>query len=101
VTGTLSNMQATTTAGGSGTTPWNNVSLSGNLTRSSAVSMAGATSTSGPPAGAGTAGFSAAATGSFSASFYGPSAQEVGGTWTLYESTVAGGKSAVGTFAGR
>ncbi|HKY19314.1 MAG TPA: transferrin-binding protein-like solute binding protein, partial [Rhizomicrobium sp.] len=101
VTGTLSGMSANTTANGSGTTPWNNVSLSGNLSRSSTVSMAGATSTTGAPAGAGTPGFSGAATGTFSAQFYGPSGQEVGGSWTLYETTPAGGKSAVGTFAGR
>lgn len=101
VTGTLSGMNANTTANGSGTTPWNNVSLNGNLSRSSTVSMAGATSTAGAPAGAGTPGFSGAATGTFSAQFYGPSGQEVGGSWTLYESTPAGGKAAVGTFAAR
>jgi hypothetical protein len=99
-TGTFSNMHATTTAGGSGTTPWNDVSIAGTLTRSGSVSMNGATTTTGAPAGAGTAGFSSAAHGSVSASFYGPSGQEVGGSWTLSEATTSSGnKSAVGTFA--
>ena len=99
--GTLSNMTATTTANGSGATPWNNVTMTGTLSRSGGGSLSGTTGTSGPPAGAGNAGFSSAATGSFAASFYGPSAQEVGGTWTLHEGSGSTGKTAVGTFVGR
>lgn len=97
--GTLSNMTASTTANGSGTTPWNTVTLSGSLTRSSG-SLSGSTTTSGPPGGAGNAGFSSAATGNFAAALYGPNAQEVGGTWTLHEGSGSTGRTAVGTFAG-
>jgi hypothetical protein len=96
--GSLTNMTANTTANGSGTTPWNDLSLSGTLARTGG-SLSGTVSTSGPPSGAGNAGFSSAATGNFAASFYGPSAQETGGTWTLHEGTGSGGKTAVGTFA--
>jgi len=99
--GTLSNMSANTTANGSGTTPWNTVTLSGMLTRDSTnASLSGTTTTSGSAAGAGNAGFSSAATGSFAAALYGPTAQEVGGTWTLHEGSGSTGRTAVGTFAG-
>ena len=94
--GTFSNMVATPLGGTS--TSWNDVSLSGNFTRSpGATTINGQTTTTGAPANAGTAGFSGAATGNFSAMFYGPNAQEIGGVWTLSEST-NGGKAAFGTF---
>jgi hypothetical protein len=93
VTGTLSNMKAS--ANGI-TTPWNNVSLSGNINRNNA-SFAGTATTGDAPAGAGPAGFSGSATGGFSGAFFGPNAQETGGTWTLTDPS-AGGKTAFGAF---
>ena len=99
VNGSLTHMTATTAANGSGTTPWNDVSLSGRLPPGVNY-YSGTTTTTGAPSGAGNAGFSSAATGSFIASFYGPGAPETGGTWTLHESTANGGKTAIGTFAG-
>ena len=83
VTGTLSNMTATPAAGGTAT-PWNSVSLSANVNRlANNASFTGTTGTSGAPAGAGTAGFSSAATGQLGGAFFGPNADEAGGTWTL------------------
>jgi hypothetical protein len=101
VTGTLSNMKATP-ADGSAATPWNTVSLTGTISRfTSTVAFNGATSTSGAPAGAGTAGFSSAATGLVSGGFFGPNAEEVGATWSLTEPNAAGGgKTAFGALAG-
>jgi len=102
VNGTLSNMMATPSAGGAAT-PWNTVSLSGTINRTdpNAVGFAGATSTSGAPPGAGAAGFSNTASGSFAGLFYGPNAEEVGATWTLTEPNAAGGgKTAFGALAG-
>ena len=51
-------------------------------------------------ANTGPAGFSSAANGTFHAMLYGPTAQEVGGMWTLSE-TAGGGKAAFGTFGGK
>ena len=99
VTGTLSNMTATPAAGGTAT-PWNSVSLSANVNRlANNASFTGTTGTSGAPAGAGTAGFSSAATGQLGGAFFGPNADEAGGTWTLTDPTAAGGgKTAFGGF---
>jgi|GEM_PF-6683262 hypothetical protein len=96
-TGSFTNMQAQA-SGSSTTTPWNSVSLNGTLVRQpSGAVLQGTTSTTGAPAGAGTAGFSSAATGTVVGQFNGPTAQEVGGIWTLSESAI-GGKTAFGTF---
>ncbi|HVW72860.1 MAG TPA: transferrin-binding protein-like solute binding protein [Rhizomicrobium sp.] len=96
-TGSFTNMQAKA-MGSSTATPWNNVSLSGNLMRqSSGAVLSGTTATTGAPAGAGSAGFSSAATGTAIGQFNGPSATEIGGIWTLAE-TAGGGKAAFGTF---
>jgi hypothetical protein len=99
--GSFTNMTATPT-GGAAPTPWNDVTFSASLGRTpSLVGAIGHTSTTGAPANGGTAGFSSAATGTLSAMFYGPNAEEVGGVWTLSESTSGGGKAAFGTFGGR
>jgi hypothetical protein len=95
VSGSLTNMKAQA-AGSNTTTPWNNVSLSGTLTRgASDVTMSGPTNTT---TTTGTAGFSGAAHGSFDGALYGPTAQEIAGGWNLSESTTGGGKAAFGTF---
>jgi hypothetical protein len=96
-TGSLTNMQAKA-AGASTTTPWNDVSLAGTLSRgTSNVTLAGQTATTG---NSGAAGFSSNAKGAFNAALYGPTAQEVAGTWNLSESTSDGGKAAFGAFGG-
>jgi hypothetical protein len=96
-TGSLTNMTSKA-AGSSTATPWNDVFLSGTLTRRTGdVLISGQTSTA---TNTNPAGFSSAAQGVFSGSLYGPTAQEVGGMWSLSESTSAGGKAAFGTFAG-
>jgi len=103
VNGTMSNMMATPTGGGT-TTPWNTITLSGTIGRSTGqntVAFGGPTTTQGAPSGAGNAGFSSAASGSFAGYFYGPHAEEVGATWTLSDPNAAGGgKTAFGAFAG-
>jgi hypothetical protein len=94
-TGSFTNMKAKAT-GSATATPWNNLSLSGTLTRgTSAATLDGPITTT---SSTGTAGFSSAASGSFHGALYGPTAQEVGGTWRLTESTASGGKAAFGTF---
>ncbi len=95
VAGQLTNMTVGTGSGGSAA--WNDVNLSGSL---SGASMSGTTSTPGPAAGAGFSppAMSSAATGTFKGALYGPSANEVGAIWTLFE-TANGGKSAVGVIA--
>jgi len=98
VSGQFTNMTAKPLSGGS--VPWNNVNLNGNIMRSSGGSVSGSTTTSGAPGGAGANGFSAGASGSFASNFFGPAHNEIGGTWTLSESTADGGKTAFGTFAG-
>jgi hypothetical protein len=99
ISGTMTNMTATP-AGGSASTPWNNVTISGSIGGGSPSSnnFSGTTAASAAPAGGGTAAFTSAAQGRIAGSFYGPNAQELGATWTLYEST-NGGKSAFGTIA--
>ncbi len=95
--GTFTNMKSKA-AGSSTTTPWNDVSLSGTLTRrTSDVLLSGQTSTA---TNSNPAGLSNAAHGAFNGSMYGPAGQEVGGMWNLSESTAGGGKAAFGVFAG-
>jgi hypothetical protein len=99
VCGLLSNMTATPVEGGAAT-PWNNVSLSANIKRlTDNASFTGTTSANGAPSGAGNAGFSSAAAGDLGGAFFGPNADEAGGTWTLTEPGAAGGgKTAFGAF---
>jgi hypothetical protein len=96
--GTFNNMTAT--ANGSTTsTPWNSLVLSGSLDRGPVGAiMGGAITNTGAPANAGAAGFSAAATGSYAGQLYGPTAQEVGGTWKVSEPNSTNGKAAFGVF---
>jgi hypothetical protein len=85
-------------ADGGAATPWNDISLTGKLQRSDRqVGVSGGVTTAGAPAGAGAAGLSSAAQGSFAAVFFGPTAQELGGGWRISE-TAGGGKAAFGTF---
>jgi hypothetical protein len=102
VTGTLSNIMASATTSGGAATPWNTVSISASIHRlPNSASFIGDTSTTAAPAGAGIAGFSSAATGGLGGGFFGPNAEEVGGTWTLTDPNAAGGgKTAFGAFAG-
>ena len=101
ISGTMTNMTATPTGGGA-STPWNNVTISGfignQLSPSQRNVITGTTAASTAPSGAGAAAFTTAAQGVIAGSLYGPNAQEMGATWTLYEST-AGGKTAFGTIA--
>jgi hypothetical protein len=98
VNGQLTNMTAKPITGGS--VPWNNVTLNGNISRSSGGSFGGSASANPAPAGAGSVGLGTAAQGNFSGNFFGPAHNEIGGTWTLSESTPDGGRTAFGTFAG-
>jgi hypothetical protein len=93
VAGQLTNMTVGTAGGSSA---WNDVNLSGNL---SGASLSGTTSTPGQPASVPAffpPGMSSAATGTFKGALYGPNATEVGAIWTLSEPSALGGKSALG-----
>src|SRR6202000_322980 len=69
VTGSLNSMQATASDGT--VTPWNDVALSANVNRlTNNASFIGTTSASSAPAGAGTTGFSSAATGGLGGAFF-------------------------------
>jgi hypothetical protein len=70
--------------------PWNNVSLSGSL---SGATMQGTTAVTSAPSDP--AALSSSATGTFTGSLFGPKAQELGLSWTLYDPS-GNGKSAVG-----
>ena len=98
VSGQFTNMTAKPITGGS--VPWNDVILTGNINRGSGVAVTASTRAAAAPAAAGSVGFSTAASGGATALFYGPSHNELGGTWTLSESMPDGGKAAFGTFAG-
>jgi hypothetical protein len=98
--GSITNMKAQA-AGSNTTTQWNSLTLSGSLDRRSqteSVSLGGQVSTT---TNSGSAGFSSAAKGTFAGMLFGPAAQEVGGSWSLSESTAAGGKAAFGVFGGK
>ena len=87
ISGSLTNMRADGL-------PWNSVSLQGTITSASnAFSGTSATSF----AGGGTAILSGAATGTFAGHFFGPSAQELGAVWTLFDGT----KTAQGSFGAK
>jgi hypothetical protein len=89
VSGSLFNMTAYL-AGPSTSESWNNVALSGNL---SGAAMQGTTSVTSAPSGA--LSFSSSATGTFTGALFGPNAQELGLSWTLYDPS-GNGKSAIG-----
>ena len=96
-TGSFTNMKAQA-PGSSTTTPWNSISWNGTLTRgTNAVTFDSQASTT---ANTGPAGFSGNAFGAVHGAFYGPTAQEVGGTWFLSENG-GGGKAAFGTFGAK
>ena len=98
VNGTFTNMMAATPATGGSVTPWNNVTLAGNI---SGTTFNGTTTVSAAPANAGIAGFSTAATGNFKGAFFGPNADEAAGTWSITEPNASGGgKTAYGAFGG-
>jgi len=86
VTGSLTNMTASFLDGPLST--WNDVALSGSLT---GASVRGTTSVTTTPSTAWALG--PGATGSFSGALFGPNAQELGISWTLYDPS---GKSAIG-----
>jgi hypothetical protein len=106
-TGSFTNMIATPAPGtGGSATPWNDISFSTTFARNAGgVTMDGTVTAAAPPANAGTAGFAAGSTGSITGLFYGPTAQEVGGNWTLRDPAggTAGtnGKAAFGIFGAK
>lgn len=89
VAGSLTGMTVTPVNGTAAA--WNNVSLSGSLSGSNLSGTTGSTGT--PPTGA--MSFDGSSTGTFKGALFGPSGQELGAIWTLYDST-GQGKSAVG-----
>jgi len=80
ITGNLTNMMYQQT------TPWNDVSLSGTIS-TGINAFSGTTAVTSAPAGQNSLGSSA--TGTFGGMFFGPSAQELGAVWTLYDGTKA------------
>ena len=86
ITGSFTNMKASL-PDGSGAQPWNNVSLAATI---ASGGFSGTTATTSTPGGA--LGF-ASGTGTIKGYFYGPSANEVGAVWTLYDGT----RAAIGT----
>jgi hypothetical protein len=90
VTGALTNMTVTPTGGTA--SAWNSVNLSGTL---SGATVSGSTSVSGTAANS-SFNFSGGSSGAFSGALFGPAGQEIGISWTLYDST-GGGKSATGS----
>jgi hypothetical protein len=89
VNGSLFNMTSYDSGPALDPVPWNNVALSGNL---SGATMQGTTSVTSVPAGF--APFSSSATGTFTGALFGPNAQELGLSWTLYDPS--GNRSAIG-----
>lgn len=90
VNGSLTNMMVQTGAG-KPVAPWNNVSLSGNV---SGATLSGTTASSGAVPG-GVMGFGAGSTGIFNGALFGPNGEELGALWTLHDPT-GQGKSAIG-----
>jgi hypothetical protein len=86
VTGSFTNMVATPVGASSGQA-WNNVSVTASI---SGTAISGTTATSSTPSGS--LAF-ASASGTLKGGFYGPSADEVGAVWTLFD----GSKAAIGT----
>ncbi len=88
VSGGFTHMTANQITGGAGMWPWNTVGVTGLL---SATGLTGTTTSYGEPASTYAFG---AGSGSIRGNFYGPSADEVAGIWTLTDGT----NSAVGFF---
>jgi hypothetical protein len=72
--------------------PWNNVAFNSTITGSA---FSGTTSVTSAPGSAGSLG--AGATGTLEGHFFGPTAQEAGAVWTLFDGT----KAAIGTLTGK
>ena len=81
ISGDLTNMQ-------SGYGPWNSVSLLGSISGGNFTGTSAATSAPGTPSS-----MSGSATGTFAGMFFGPTAEELGAVWTLYD----GAATAIGT----
>jgi len=90
VNGSMFNMTAYLSGPSTDFAPWNDVALSGNL---SGATMQGTTSVTSAPSGP--VSFGSGATGTFVGSLFGPNAQELGLSWTLYDPS-GNGKSAIG-----
>ncbi len=90
VSGSLTNMTAVIEGDAAPTQAWNNVALSGNL---SGATMRGTTAVTNAPGSSLSMG--SGATGTFSGALFGPNAQELGATWTLYDPS-GNGKTAAG-----
>jgi hypothetical protein len=89
INGTFTNMTATPVSGGAAT-PWNNVSVTANI---SGAALSGRTAAA--PVPSSTYGLGVAS-GTIAGGFYGPNADEIGAVWTLYDGT----KAAIGGVAG-
>jgi hypothetical protein len=85
VTGSLTGMIADAA-------PWNSVAFSSQIAGNG---FSGSTSVTSAPAGAASLGINA--TGTLEGKFFGPSAQEAGAVWTLFD----GAKAAIGTLSGK
>ena len=96
VNGSLFNMTSYNSGPALDPVPWNNVSLSGSLSGATMQGTTAVTSApSNPPSLIGSATLSGSATGTFNGALFGPNAQEVGLSWTLYDPS-GNGKSAIG-----
>jgi len=89
ITGEFTNMTATP-SDGAPAAPWNNVNITASI---SGTSFGGTTATSSNPGGNYSMGNGK---GTIEGGFYGPSANELGAVWTLYD----GSKAAIGGVAG-
>lgn len=90
VNGSLFNMASYNSGPALDPVPWNNVALSGSL---SGATVQGTTSVTSAPSNP--VALSSGATGTFTGALFGPNAQELGLSWTLYDPS-GNGKSAIG-----
>jgi hypothetical protein len=95
VNGSMFNMSAYLSGPATDFAPWNDVSLTGNL---SGATVQGTTSVTSAPSGPLT--FGSGATGTFVGSLFGPNAKELGLSWTLYDPSGTG-KSAIGVIGAK
>jgi hypothetical protein len=91
VTGSLTNMVAAKDYTGS-PQPWNSVSLSGSLSGSGITGTTAATTAPG-----GQLGQSLSATGTLKGSLYGPTGEELGAVWTLFDGATHGASGVIAT----
>jgi hypothetical protein len=94
INGSLTQMVQLNGQSAGGTLPWNDVSLTANLTSGSNRFSGTATAANAP---ATAFGLSNSATGHFDGALYGPTAQNIGAVWSLSD----GSKSAIGALAGK